>query len=245
MNLRVILVLVSTLVLLFFLGCGSGGSSSPSGETTTGTVKILLTDAPGPYQSVYVTIDEVLVHKDGECVANDVDTNDDNATETDGSDNETEISDDCDGGWYTVATPGQTIDLLTLQDNVTMALGEVDIATGMYDQLRLILGDVPDNGTNILNGVHPFANYIVFPDNSSTELKVPSGKLQQKNYEFELIETGVFEIVVDFDAEQSIHQAGNSGQWILTPVLGITGEQQDDNDSEEETEEDQDNSSVQ
>ena len=39
----------------------------------------------------------------------------------------------------------------------------------------MIIGEIADNGTNILGNPHPYANYIIDKSDDDYELKVPSG----------------------------------------------------------------------
>jgi hypothetical protein len=207
---------VLTAMLIGLAGCGGGSDSSNTSDGILassdglGQVKVLLTDDPASYQAVYVTIDSIQVKKDD---GNDSDSNESNA-------------------WMTVAEPSKTYDLLTLQNGVTAELGETNISVGTYSQLRLNLGEQEDNGTNLLGEPHPFANYIVFIGDDVAELKVPSSTLKQK-YDFNVSETGIIEMTIDFDANRSVHMSGKSGQWILTPVLGITNKHLGKTEAEE------------
>jgi len=203
---------------------GNGGTNGTDGVDSTdgsvddtlsaqpesdgiGKLKVLLTDDPATYLAVYVTIDEIQVKRhDG----NLTDSNESNGSADNGQ-----------SPWITVAHPLKTYDLLTLRNGVTAELGDTNVSVGSYTHLRLILGEQEDNGTNILGREHPFANYIVFVGDDFAELQVPSNRLEQ-HFDFDVNETGVIEMTIDFDANRSIHQAGRSGKWILTPVLGIS-----------------------
>ncbi|MEJ2032288.1 MAG: DUF4382 domain-containing protein, partial [Deltaproteobacteria bacterium] len=79
------------------------------------------------------------------------------------------------GGWKTVANPGKTYNLLDLANGVTEQLGVTDLEGGDYTQMRLLIGDTPDDGQNLLSEDHPFANYVVDDAGQDHELKVPSG----------------------------------------------------------------------
>ena len=117
--------------------------------------------------------------------------------------------------WIVVATPNRTYDLLTLQNGITTLLGETNIPSGTYTQMRLVLGTEPDDAR------HPYANYIVFLDGGAPEeLNVPSNVFRT-NHNFAVNASQSYTMVIDFDANQSIHQAGNSGRWILNPVISI------------------------
>ena len=215
MNLYKLLAYFFTLLVIISIN-GCGGSSSSSTTSATGSVSVLLTDAPGDYEAVYVTIDEILVHKAGD---DDLNVTDDDLNVTEADLNAT----DDDPSWITVAEPHKTYDLLTLQNGITELLGESNISAGRYTQMRLVLGSEDDNGTTVADGYpsHPFANYIVFLDGGDvSELDVPSNVFKT-NHNFEIIQGESYTMLIDFDANQSINQAGNSGRWILNPVIGI------------------------
>src|SRR4030095_16072770 len=167
------------------------------GGSDTGQLSLSLTDAAtDQYNAVYVTITEVQVHRNGG---------------------------DPDGGWQTVATPNRTFNLLDLVNGVREDLGLATLDTGKYTQMRLIIGDTPDNGINILSQSHPFANYVIDTDNVIHELKVPSGmqtgiKIVQG---FEINANQTTELILDFDASASVVIAGSSGQYLLKPTIKV------------------------
>jgi hypothetical protein len=184
------------LVVLMMTGCGGGGSSSISGET--GTLYLSIADATtDEYQAVYVTIKEVWVHIGG---------NEKN-----------------DRNWEVVASPDETYELLDLVNGVREELGISELLAGHYTQMRLIIGDAPDNGINLFSESHPYANYII--DNADTyhELKVPSG-LQTgikivNGFDINAYETT--ELILDFDAMRSVVRAGSEGKWLLKPSIKV------------------------
>ena len=182
-------------ILLFGCGGGGGESSSPG----TGTLSLSLTDASTTeYRAIYVTIDKVLVHKDGASSGN--------------------------SGWYTVATPGQTYNLIKLVNGITAILGESELEADRYQQIRLIIGREPESATNILGVPHPHANYVILNDGADTveELKIPSGfrsglKLVHR---FQVLANTVVELVLDFDACRSVVRTG-SGRYRLKPRIKV------------------------
>jgi len=185
------------LFALMMTACGGGGgSSSLSGET--GTLYLSLTDATtDEYKAVYVTIKEVWVHMGG---------------------NEKK-----DSNWEVVASPDETYDLLDLVNGVREELGISDLPAGHYTQMRLIIGDIPDNGFNFMGEKHPYANYIIDRSDKYHELKIPSG-LQTgikivNGFDINANETT--ELILDFDASRSIVMAGASGQWLLKPTIKV------------------------
>ena len=151
------LLLNALVCLVLFFGCGSGGDSITSNTESstnsgTGTLSISLTDASTiNYLAIYVTIDEVRVHKYGSPAGN--------------------------MGWVTVATPKQTYNLIQLVNGLTAILGEREIEAATYSQIRLMIGRVPESATNVLGEPHPYANYIILNDGENTiePLKIPSG----------------------------------------------------------------------
>lgn len=183
---------------LLFVSCGGGGSGSGS-QAGTGTLELGLTDAAGhDYQAVYVTIGEVQVKQQGEGEG--------------------------EAGWQTVVTPEETYNLLELANGVIVPLGAGELAAGKYGQMRLILGELADPpDLNILGEPHPFANYVIDSEGASHELKVPSGYQTGikivKGFTIAAVQTT--ELILDFDAAESVVQAGKSGKWLLKPTIKV------------------------
>lgn len=171
-------------------------SCGSNGSSDSGTLSVKLTDAStDQYNAVYVTVKEVDVH-----------------LESTGSDK-----------WMVVSTPGKTESLLALVNGVREDLGLASLPAGHYTQLRLVVGDTPDNGINILSQSHPFANYVIDSSNQYHELKVPSGmqtgvKIVQG---FDINANGTTELILDFDASKSVVVAGSSGKYLLQPTIKV------------------------
>lgn len=118
-----------------------------------------------------------------------------------------EISKDGEG-WMTLGTPDTTVNLLSLTGGVAETLVDgKSIPAGTYGQLRLVLG--PGNTIRTADGLH--------------DLKVPSGMQSgvKLNVHFVVEPDTTKDVFIDFDAHRSIfvHQAGNSMQYILRPVV--------------------------
>ncbi len=186
----------------FFSIIASGGGDSSTGVSMeTGTLSIEMTDAStDEFQAVYVTIKEVQVHH-------------------------------ADGDWETVGYPGddeeygKTYNLLELVNGVVEQLVLTELDAGDYTQMRLILGDDHDGGTNILGTEHPYANYIIDttePDPNIEELKIPSGFVSgiKLVHPFTISDGGVTELVLDFIVQKSIVKTG-SGKYILKPTIKV------------------------
>jgi 5-hydroxyisourate hydrolase-like protein (transthyretin family) len=98
--------------------------------------------------------------------------------------------------------------LLELTNGVMEFIGEENLDAGWYTQVRLVLTD---------------NNWLVLTDESEHHLFVPSGEQTGLKipYEFEIIEGETRELLLDFDAYHSIVEAGQSGLWLLKPVIRV------------------------
>ncbi len=116
---------------------------------------------------------------------------------------------DCNGGrndcWTVISSGEATYDLLQLQNGVfvTLATGRT-VPAGSYDQIVLVLGE----GSNVV------------VDGVSHPLKVPGGAHRGVVIEgdFSVPDGGTADVLLDFDAEQSIKKIGN-GQYMLMPRI--------------------------
>jgi hypothetical protein len=192
--LKLLGLISSIFIMLLFSACNDGGGSSSS----TGDLSLSLTDASSDsYKAVYVTIGEVQVHMKG--------------------------NEDDDGNWKVVASPRKTYDLLELVNGVREELGIAELAAGRYTQMRLIIGEIPDDGINMFSQSHPFANYVIDQNDTSHELKIPSGFQTGIKivHGFEISENQTTELILDFNASDSVVQAGNIGKWLLKPTIKV------------------------
>lgn len=169
------LSILTVLISLFiFTACST--ESGPG----TGTLKVSLTDAPANFEKVNIEIRQVLVNKDGNA------------------------EDSLDSGWEPVMDDSIVVNLLDYQNGAVLELGEVELEPGMYNQIRLMLGE---------------GNKVVV-DGETYALTTPSA--QQSGYKLnvnaEVQEGQVYELVIDFDVSQSIVVTGNN-RYILKPVL--------------------------
>ena len=107
-------------------------------------------------------------------------------------------------GFLTVWTGIHTYDLLILRNKEEIILDN-ELEQGMYTQIRLVV----TKGEIVIAG-KPHGMTI-----PSSEVKIP--------VVFNIMDGGVTEIVLDFEAEHSIHvlNAGQSEQYILRPVVKV------------------------
>jgi hypothetical protein len=136
------------------------------------------------------------------------------------------------GGVQTIATfsPAQQINLLNYQ-TTPLQLGTSQIPAGQYQQLRFVLDTSQANNTSIvLNGSTiplsiPSATSAGFGGNSSTDNGDGAGTSGIKvNVNLNAQAGQTYGFVIDFNAAESIVQAGNSGQWLMKPVLVATAQ---------------------
>lgn len=113
-----------------------------------------------------------------------------------------------DAGWQVLSTPNATYDLLGLTNGVhaTLVDGQA-IAAGHYTQMRLVLGT---------------GNKVVFADDTSEDLVVPSG-LQSGikiTTSFDVAPNTTADLFIDIDGEHSVfvHETG-SGKYMLRPTV--------------------------
>jgi hypothetical protein len=79
-------------------------------------MQVLLTDAPGDYESVLIDIREVRVHLRSD-------------------------AEESENGWRTIRDEPLQVDLLELTNGEMEFLGEAELEPGLYRQMRLVLGD--------------------------------------------------------------------------------------------------------
>jgi len=140
-----------------------------------GTVELRLTDAPSDeFESATVFVSQVSVMPSGS------------------------------GAAATVSSTATAYDLLTLQNGVTAMLGTASIATGTYNQVRLIV----DSARVVLAAGRTFAG-----GSSTASLRVPSGSESGLKINFSgpvTIDAGKTVLLVDFDVSRSFVLQGQT-----------------------------------
>lgn len=112
-----------------------------------------------------------------------------------------------DNGWQSL--PGikkGMYNLLTLVNDKDTVLADANINTGVVKEIRLVLGD---------------NNFVVTHDGDSIRLQTPSGQSSGVKLKLNSAVTAdiLYKLVLDFDVAKSVHEAGNSGKYMLKPVI--------------------------
>jgi len=183
------------LSLFFLLAACDGSDTSGPPDAGSASLSVFLTDAPGDVEAVWVEIEGVSLQH-----------------ETDGS---LELLDN----------PTELILLTDLVESTHLLVADLDMEVSTYSQLRLKVGDailLSSDGTVYVKGNPTLpadlagapTGELVCPSCSQSGLKVTI-----PNDEMEL-EEGDAALVLDFDVAESFgHKAGNSGKWIMHPVI--------------------------
>jgi hypothetical protein len=109
-------------------------------------------------------------------------------------------------GWVEIPlnNPG-VYNLLDFRNYLDTLLGTIDLPAGKISQMRMVLG--PNN--SVITGGNTY------------DLQTPSA--QQSGLKFnihtEMLEGITYHIWIDFDAGNSVVKAGNSGKYLLKPVI--------------------------
>lgn len=184
-------LVLSSLAVASLAACGGGGGSTSVAES--GTLRLALTDAPAcGYDAVNVTIQKIRVHQSS------------SASESD-------------GGWSEIVlNPARRVNLLDLQNGLLEELGEMPLPKGKYTQLRMVLADNTGSG-------QPANSVVLTSDKTVVALKTPSGQQSgvKTNINIDIGANQMADFVLDFDACKSVVAAGNSGQYLLKPVVTV------------------------
>jgi hypothetical protein len=119
------------------------------------------------------------------------------------------------GGWTSITPDDFTpiiVDLTELVAGNDLLLSDVIVPSGMLKQIRLVLGN---NNTLLIEG-----------EEDPIHLDTPSA--QQSGLKLKLnteLEPGYsYTFILDWDVQKSIVKAGNSGKYILKPVIRVNAE---------------------
>lgn len=162
-----------------------------------GRITVRLTDAPGDVLAAVVTIDRITLHGDD--------------------------------GVVVLSEATHTVDLLSLANDTVDLVADAVVPAGTYHELRFRItgGYVEVEGAG--EATELFASSLDYPglppDATVTgQLKMPSfaqsGLKVTMPAEALVVHAGSRILLVDFDVSQSFgHEAGNSGSWVMHPVI--------------------------
>ncbi len=162
-----------------------------------GRVSLLLTDAAGEFEEAVVTISKVYLQGDG--------------------------------GEVVLMDSEVTTDLLTLANDVATLAEDVVVPAGTYNQLRFVIDGgyavvVEDGGTS----VYATADYAHVPDGREVEGELHCPSCSASGLKVDLpgglrVDGDEKVLLIDFDVAQSFgRQAGNSGRWVMNPLIKAT-----------------------
>lgn len=186
---------------LFLAGCDD--SSGPD----NGRLTIQLTDAPGDLAEAFIKVDHFVLFETG-------------------SDDEGEGEGEGEGRIELMPEHGGYIDLLTLQGGQVLDLvDDALVPAGSYSELRMVLDEayvrLEDGRVYATENAELPAGVT-----AAGTLRCPS--CSQSGFKVKFLGDGLrvednSVVLIDFDVAQSFgHQAGQSGQWIMRPVLRAT-----------------------
>jgi len=169
-----------------------GGGGSSGTTASQGTLSIGLTDAPAcGFDHVNVTIQKVRV-------------------------NQSATAADADAGWTDITlNPAMRVDLLTLTNGAFTTLGQTPLGAGHYSQIELVLA--ANDATT------PLANSVVPTGGAETALTTPSAQQSglKLNADITIAANQMADFLLDFNACKSVVHAGNSGKYLLKPVISV------------------------
>jgi len=189
---------MAIIAVFIIQACGKSSSSDTGSTAQTAALSVMVTDAPGNFDHVYITVKKVALHLKEEAEPGQ------NAGEWVGA----------------VLNPPVTIDLLNLGSgsNLQTLLENVSLPAGAYKQIRLFLA--PTYAANPPAG-HLYYNEV-FTAGSTTAapLRVPDvDDGIQLLGAFTLTGGSTLRLAIDFDANDDVVDFNNGQEYILKPRL--------------------------
>lgn len=203
---------MSTAVLMFataglvVAGCDDAVTDpalDPPDENGETTLSVYLTDAPGDVADVWIEVDDVV------------------------------LVGGPDGPVSLLPGPMGPISLLDLENETMLLVGDVEVEPGSYSQLRFVLaGAVLEtvDGRVYTQGGMPHPDGL----EATGTLHCPSCAQSGLKVQFSsgiVIDEGRNGVLLDFDVAQSFgRQAGQSGMWVMRPLIKGVAAHPDDLD---------------
>jgi hypothetical protein len=196
-------ILIIVLAAFTLYACGGGGGGD---ATATGSASVSLTDAPGDFDHVYVTVKDIWFH----------------TSDAAGPD---------DGGWIRslIASP-VTVDLLTLSDGIIgpPVGGNITLPVGNYRQIRLVLAGtedaLTDSAKSAKSGASLKYNNEVIIGTNEYPFRIPDAHRGIKLAgTFQITNGGMLRLAIDFDAGHDVVDILRNGltEYIFKPRLAF------------------------
>lgn len=203
---RLELAVVALVALVALAACGT---TTPT-AAGSGTLAVQLTDAPFSLDSVQ-RVDVYVVRVDARMA------DADSATAAMGAPDDSASA----GGWTTLATPNQSVNLLAFQGGLALPLGSASIPAGSYRGFRLVIDPTKSSLTlksgAVLSGTSTPS--ITFPSAARSGIKI---MLAQP---VSVTATRTTTVLIDFMVGDSFVMRGNSmsqNGLLFTPVIRAT-----------------------
>jgi hypothetical protein len=171
----------------------SDGNGPDGGQAR---VSVLLTDAPGDVTAAVVTISEVYLQGGA-------------------------------GGRVVLSDAPITVDLTTLAQTATELVSDAAVEGGTYQELRFVISGgylEVENGDGSTSIYASSPSYPGLPTGATVDGDLQMPSLAQSGLKVDfgaaIDLSGETDLLVDFDVAQSFgKQAGQSGQWVMHPVI--------------------------
>jgi hypothetical protein len=206
------IMIAATVAALAMVLTMVGGQAAPETAQATGTLQIMVTDAPPEEEvtSIMVTVESVEVHKATAAQEQEQEQEGGQGQNQEQeqeqlANNSTNNSTDEAAGWLPVniLAGNETFDLLQIQ-GIEEVLAIAELEPGKYTQIRMTVSNVQ----------------VRLGDGNLTDVILPSGKLKFVR-PFDIVEGQTTALLFDFDAEKSVNVTG-SGQIIVKPVVKLS-----------------------
>jgi Domain of unknown function (DUF4382) len=190
---RYLIWLVFLLAIMTMQAC----SKSSSSDGGTGTMAVSITDAPGDFDHVWITVNDIWFH----------------ASDASGPN---------EAGWlkFPLASP-ITVDLMTLANgNMKSIWDNITLPIGDYQQIRLVLADTDDSLTASAAAVGLIYNNEIDVNANEYPLRIPDARHGIRLVgHFNVTNGTTLRLAIDFDAGDDVVEFRQGAEFILKPRL--------------------------